>query len=231
MKAINKVCRYAAIVFGLASLVLFFTKFATIVTNGNEASFVGAQLAFGSKVEIAGTTYDMLKSADILVCFFLTVAALAASFFAIKYKKGRYAASAIGLGTTIYMLVIALSHPSNFIDKRPLTGITSMEYSPFVWIIVAALFLFTVASIAYLLIDDYLEVLASNGEKLTIKRRVIRFFRDYKSEVKKIVWPGPRDVVKNTLIVLVMCLIVGILIWVVDFGLGQLLNLIYGVGK
>ncbi len=231
MKAINKICRYAAIVLGLASLVLFFTSFATIVTNGTETSFVAAQLAFGSKVEIAGTTYDMYKSADILVCFFLTLAAAASSFFAIKSKNGRYAASAIGLGTTIYMLVIAASDPTNFIDKRPLTNITGMEYSPLVWVLVAALFLFTVISIAYLLIDDYLEVLASNGEKLTIPKRVIRFFRDYKSEVKKIVWPNYKDVIKNTVIVLVMCLIVGILIWVVDFGLGQLLNLILGIGK
>ena len=231
MKAINKICRYAAIVFGLASLVLFFTNFATIVTNGKEVSFVATQLAFGSKKEIAGATYDMCKSADILVCFWLTVASVASSFFALWYKKGRYAASAIGLGTAIYMLVIAASDPTNFIDKRPLTNITGMEYSPLVWVLVAALFLFTVISIAHLLIDDYLEVLASNGEKLTIAKRVVRFFRDYKSEVKKIVWPNYKEVIKNTLIVLVMCLIVGIIIWVVDFGLGQLLNLILGVGK
>ena len=231
MKAINKICRYAAIVFGLASLVLFFTNFATIVTNGNEANFVAAQLAFGSKVEIAGTTYNMLKSADILVCFFLTLAAVASSFFAVKSKNGRYAASAISLGTFIYMLVIAVSDPTHFVDKRPLPGVTEITYSPLVWVLVAALFLFTVISIAYLLIDDYLEVLASNGEKITIPKRVVRFFRDYKSEVKKIVWPGYKEVIKNTLIVLVMCLIVGILIWVVDFGLGQLLNLILGVGK
>jgi len=188
-------------------------------------------LAFGSEVTIGKTLVDMHKSADIFVCFFLTLAGVVASFFAMKSKKGRYAASAIGLGAFIYTLVIAASDPTNYIDKRPLTNVTGMEYSPLVWVLVAALFLFTVISIAYLLIDDYLEVKASNGEKLTIPKRVIRFFRDYKSEVKKIVWPGPREVVKNTLIVLAMCLIVGILIWVVDFGLGKLLGIILDLKK
>ena len=89
--------------------------------------------------------------------------------------------------------------------------------------------MFTIASIAYLLIDDYIEVLESKGEKLTICKRVIRFLRDYKSEYKKIVWPSLKDVVKNTVIVLIMCLLIGALIWVVDFGLGQLLSLILGL--
>ncbi|MBE6727243.1 MAG: preprotein translocase subunit SecE [Ruminococcaceae bacterium] len=105
-------------------------------------------------------------------------------------------------------------------------AVTELEYTIFVWICVIALFLFAAFAIAYLLIDDYIEVAASKGEKLTIPKRVVRFFRDYKSEVKKIVWPGPRDIVKNTLIVLIMCLLIGALIWVFDFGLGKLLELI-----
>ncbi|MBR4099818.1 MAG: preprotein translocase subunit SecE [Clostridia bacterium] len=59
-------------------------------------------------------------------------------------------------------------------------------------------------------------------------QKVVLFFRDNKSEVKKIVWPSLRDVVKNTITVIVMCLIIGALIWAIDFGLGQLLELIIG---
>ncbi|MBO4433782.1 MAG: preprotein translocase subunit SecE [Clostridia bacterium] len=76
--------------------------------------------------------------------------------------------------------------------------------------------------------DDYLEAKASKGAKKTIFARVIAFFKDYKSEVKKIVWPGIKDVLKNTLIVLVMCLVVGAFIWLLDFGLGKLLEVILG---
>ncbi|MBE6781744.1 MAG: preprotein translocase subunit SecE [Ruminococcaceae bacterium] len=62
--------------------------------------------------------------------------------------------------------------------------------------------------------------------KMTLLQRIIHTLRDYKSEVKKIVWPGLRDVVKNGIIVLIMCGIVGIFIWLVDFGLGSLMDLI-----
>ncbi|MBQ7725752.1 MAG: preprotein translocase subunit SecE [Clostridia bacterium] len=126
------------------------------------------------------------------------------------------------------MLVIALRNPYRFVDFRPLTDVTDITYSPFVLITAIALFAFTACAVAYLLIDDYLEVLASKGSKLTIFKRIRRFFRDYKSEVKKIVWPGWKDVVKNTVIVLIMCLLIGALIWIIDYGLGQLLTLILG---
>ncbi|MBR5473663.1 MAG: preprotein translocase subunit SecE [Clostridia bacterium] len=66
----------------------------------------------------------------------------------------------------------------------------------------------------------------SKGAKRTIMQRVIGFIKDYKSEVKKIVWPGIKDVAKNTAIVLVMCLIVGAFIWLLDLGLGKLIELI-----
>ena len=89
-----------------------------------------------------------------------------------------------------------------------------------------ALVLAAVFAIAYLFIDDYIEAKASNGK--TIWQKVVLFLRDNKSELKKIVWPSLHDVIKNTITVLVMCLVIGALIWVIDFGLGQLLNLILG---
>ncbi|MBQ6847573.1 MAG: preprotein translocase subunit SecE [Clostridia bacterium] len=127
------------------------------------------------------------------------------------------------------MLVIALSSAGKFVDWQPLANVTKVEYAPFVLITAIVLFAFTVVTLAHLLIDDYLEVQASKGSKLTIPKRIVRFFRDYKSEVKKIVWPGWKDVAKNTLIVIVVCLIVGAFIWAVDYGLAKLLELILGV--
>ncbi len=227
MKTVNNICRVLSVVFGLASLVLFFTNFVNITTADFSKDVVGAQLAFGSKVDGIG---DMAKSADILLCFWFTAISAALSIFSFKSKKLRYAAPGFGIVATIYMLVILLSGPYAFVDIRPLTysDIQRMTYSVFVLLAVIALALFTITAIAYLLIDDYLEVLASKGEKLTIPKRVIRFLRDYKSEYKKIVWPNIKDVVKNTVIVLIMCLLIGALIWLVDFGLGQLLSLILG---
>ena len=231
MKAVNKILRVLVMVFGLASVVLFFTKFATIAMGDVSKDFVGAQLGFGSEVTIDGAKYDMAKSADILLCFWLTAAAFLMSVFSFKSKKLRYAVPAIAIIDAVYMFVIALSNPVKFVDVRPLNyaDITGITYAPFVLILAIALVVFAILAVAYLLLDDYLEVLASKGEKLTIPKRIVRFFRDYKSEVKKIVWPGIKDVMKNTVIVLVMCLLVGALIWIVDFGLGELLSLILGV--
>ncbi len=223
MKTVNKICQILAIVFGVASLALFFTEFATVVSNGESISFIGAQLGFG------GGKYNLARSADILFCFWLTLIGLVLSALSFKSKKLRYTAPGFALASGIYMLVIALSKPEYFVDKRPLENVTAINYSSFVLLTAIALFVFTGFAIAYLLIDDLIEVRESKGAKRTICQRIIAFFRDYKSEVKKIVWPGFKDIVKNTGIVLLMCLLVGILIWAVDFGLGKLLDVILGL--
>ena len=229
MKTVNKICQILAIVFGLGSVILFFTNFATITTGGTDVSLVGAQLAFGSKIEVAGNEYDMARSAQILFCFWLTVIGTVISAFSFKSKGLRYTAPGFGIVSAVYMLVMYLSSEGKFVDYRPLPDVTKIAYEPLFLVAVIALFAFTVSAAAYLLIDDYLEVLASKGAKLTIPKRIVRYFKDYKSEVKKIVWPGWKDVAKNTFIVLAICLIIGAFIWVVDFGLAKLLELILGV--
>ena len=231
MKTVNRICQILSVIFAAVSLVLFFTSFATICTPKGDATMVGAALGFGAKTEIAGVEYDMARSADILFCFWLTVIGLVLSVFSFKSKNVRYAAPAVGLGTGIYMLVIALSDATKFVDARPLTkvlGVSGIEYTSSVLLAALALLLFAVAAAAYLFIDDYIEVMQSKGSKRTIFKRVIGFFKDYKSEVKKIVWPGIKEVAKNTLIVLIICLIIGAFIWLLDLGLGKLIELILG---
>ena len=46
-----------------------------------------------------------------------------------------------------------------------------------------------------------------------------RFFKDFKGETKKIVWPDARTVLKNTGVVLVVVAIVTTVIFAIDFGL------------
>ncbi len=229
MKTVNRICQILSVIFAAVSLVLFFTSFATISTKIGDTTMVGAALGFGAKTEIAGVEYDMARSADILLCFWLAVTGLVLSIFSFKSKTVRYFAPAVGLGTGIYMLVIALSDATKFVDTRPLSikvGVSGLEYTSNVLLVAIALLLFAVAAAAYLLIDDYIEVMQSKGTKRTIFKRVIAFLKDYKSEIKKIVWPGIKDVAKNTVIVLVMCLIVGAFIWLLDLGLGKLIELI-----
>jgi len=46
---------------------------------------------------------------------------------------------------------------------------------------------------------------------------ICRYFRELRSELKKVVWSSPKQVAKNTAIVLVCVLIVGVFVWVFDF--------------
>ena len=43
-----------------------------------------------------------------------------------------------------------------------------------------------------------------------------RWFREMRSELKKVVWPSGKEVSKNTGIVLLCSLLVGICIWIFD---------------
>ncbi len=232
MKTINRICQVLAIVFGLGALVMFFLNFAELTNvEGTKGFGVGTVFAFGGELEIGKNVYPLAKSVHLLLCFVITAIGFLMSIFSFKSKRLRYAAPAFGLFAAIYMLVLRLRDPFLVFDLRAkgypsgiTPGIADISYAPFVLVCVIALFLFAGFGIAYLLVDDYIEVTESKSGKLTIPKRIVRFFRDYKSEVKKIVWPGPRDVVKNTVIVLIMCLLIGALIWVFDLGLGKLLE-------
>ncbi len=225
MKALNKISQIAAIVFGLGSLILFFLPFIDVYSKGElGGSYILAQLAFGTKVEYFGEAIAMAKSSKLLFVFLLTAFAAVLNIFGFKKKEIRYTVAGVSLFNAIFLLVAVLSQPLKFVDIRPLANVTGIYFTWFAIFAVVAAFLFAAFAIAYLFIDDYIEAKANNGK--TILQRVVLFFRDYKSEVKKIVWPSFKDVVKNTLIVLIMCAVVGVLIWLVDFGLGKLIELI-----
>ena len=59
---------------------------------------------------------------------------------------------------------------------------------------------------------------------------IAKYFRELRSELKKVVWPTPKQVLKNTLIVVVCILVVGAFIWLFDFvadlGITKLLTLV-----
>ena len=228
MKAINKICQVLAVVFGLAALVFYFLPFANLGLAEGAIQASGLQVAFGGKL-VNGV--NIARSADILFCFWLTLISTVLSgvtFF--KKSKGlTYVVSGLTLGAGIYLLVIALSNPWKFIDTRPLTEsiVSGIGYEKFVLFTAIAVLLSAVAAIAYMLIADYLDVIASKGSKKFLIKRIINFFKDYKSECKKIVWPNWREVAKNTGIVLVMCAAIGIVIWLVDLGLGSLLDAVW----
>ena len=62
--------------------------------------------------------------------------------------------------------------------------------------------------------------MAENKKQNWFKRAVgavCRYFRELKSELKKVVWSTPKQVLKNTLIVIACVLVVGVFVWLFDF--------------
>lgn len=59
--------------------------------------------------------------------------------------------------------------------------------------------------------------------------KIGKWFREMKSELKKVVWPSGKQLVNNTLVVLAAVLIVGIIVCLFDYvagwGIGLLKNL------
>ena len=56
-----------------------------------------------------------------------------------------------------------------------------------------------------------------------------KWFREMKSELKKIVWPTPKKTLKDTGTVLMFSLVVGVCIWVFDYAAVSAVRLLIGL--
>ena len=61
--------------------------------------------------------------------------------------------------------------------------------------------------------------------------KTCKYFRELRSELKKVVWPTAQQVLKNAVVVLGCCLVVGAFIWLFDFvaqvGINGLISLVH----
>ena len=57
---------------------------------------------------------------------------------------------------------------------------------------------------------------AKKDKKPGIGQRIGKFFRELKSELKKVAWPTKADTIKRTGIVIACVIIVGIIVWIFD---------------
>ena len=62
------------------------------------------------------------------------------------------------------------------------------------------------------------------NEKPGFGKRVKKWFRDMKSELKKVVWPTPAQFSKNTLVALVVMAISAIVLWGFDYVASAVVN-------
>ena len=60
---------------------------------------------------------------------------------------------------------------------------------------------------------------------------IARYFRELRSELKKVVWSTPQQVLKNTLIVIACVIVVGLFIWLFDFVARIGVDALISIGK
>ena len=66
-------------------------------------------------------------------------------------------------------------------------------------------------------------------KKPSVFKKIAKYFRECRSEIKKIVWPTPKATFKNVGIVLSVLLVVGLFVWALDTGFITLLKLVMDI--
>jgi preprotein translocase subunit SecE len=61
-----------------------------------------------------------------------------------------------------------------------------------------------------------------------IIQKVTQFLKDAKVELKKVVWPTPKQTMASTAVVIIIVFIVSIYLGIVDFALAKLVKFILG---
>ena len=237
MKTVSLASRILAAALSVSVLVLMFFGIVHITCNQGTFELSATQLAFGSNLsaDAAGnalsSVVDLNKSAwfffDLVMALLAVICAVAAFF---KGNKAAAASLAFGVVNGIMMILFLStgSHPGAYVDFRPLTGIKEFWYNNTFIVLFCLSMAFVLFTIVSIFVTDYVAVKESDGAKKVLWKRFKAWLTEYKGELKKITWPTFPTVVRNTIIVLILCAVVGAFIWVEDFGLGKLLKLIFG---
>jgi len=69
----------------------------------------------------------------------------------------------------------------------------------------------------------------SDKQKKKKQNKVAKWFKDLKTEFKKVSWPTKKKVINNTGIVLAVMIVATLFVGGLDFGLHKLFNLIYSL--
>lgn len=63
-----------------------------------------------------------------------------------------------------------------------------------------------------------------NNKAVKIGKKLVKFFLDLKSELKKVVWPDRKKLIQSTVTVLTICFLMAVLVFVIDKVLSGSLN-------
>ncbi|MDR2569735.1 MAG: preprotein translocase subunit SecE [Oscillospiraceae bacterium] len=62
----------------------------------------------------------------------------------------------------------------------------------------------------------------SKKRKIKGSNRFAKWFREMRSELKKVVWPTPKQVVNNTIVALTVMACAAVVIWALDLAAGEI---------
>jgi preprotein translocase subunit SecE len=79
--------------------------------------------------------------------------------------------------------------------------------------------------------DDKNRKSDKKSDKPGLFEKIKKFFKNLKSEFKKIVWPNRSQLIKQTIAVLLISLLLGAFIWLIDLGAKSLIGLTSQVGS
>ncbi|MGI6585678.1 MAG: preprotein translocase subunit SecE [Lutisporaceae bacterium] len=55
---------------------------------------------------------------------------------------------------------------------------------------------------------------------------IAKFFKETRAEVKKVTWPSRKELFQHTEVVITSIILVGAVIWIMDFAFARVLNLL-----
>jgi len=66
----------------------------------------------------------------------------------------------------------------------------------------------------------------SGGTPVAAGQKVAEFYREFKTEMKKVTWPGRKDTAASTVVVIVVVLIIVAFLGLVDIAIGKVVQTI-----
>lgn len=70
---------------------------------------------------------------------------------------------------------------------------------------------------------------AAKKKKKKKTNKIVKWFRDMRSELKKVTWPTKKQILNNTLVVLVVVLIVAVVLWGFDTLASAIVDVIFSI--
>jgi len=69
--------------------------------------------------------------------------------------------------------------------------------------------------------------LVTSYQPVTPKKRRFTFFADVIGELRKVTWPSRRDTIRLTVLVILVCVLVGAFLGALDFGFSKLVTMLF----